>query len=120
MHLWCDWEGWLEFFLKGITEVSLQAWETARRILNLREELRERITTNFGKAAGNGLKVLEHMFEHPIISVKQVQALIGTTYPPANDLVRRLVEQGILEETTGHTRNRRFLFHKYVALFGDD
>ncbi len=115
-----DWEGWLEFFLRGVAEVSTQAWETARKILNLREALRERITTHMGHAAGNGLKVLEHLFQRPIISVKEVKTLIGTTYPPANDLVRRLVEQGILEEITGHTRNRRFLFHEYVALFGED
>jgi len=85
-----DWEGWLEFFLRGVAEVSTQAWETARRILSLREKLRERITTHLGQAAGNGLKILEHLFERPIISVKEVQVLIVTSYPPANDLVRRL------------------------------
>lgn len=115
-----EWEEWLKFFLRGIADVSTQAWETARKILSLREKLRELITTQFGKAAGNGLKVLENLFERPIISVKEVQDIIKTSYPPANDLVQRLVEQGVLKETTGFARNRRFLFHDYVALFKDD
>jgi Fic family protein len=115
-----DWEGWLKFFLQGVTDVSTQAWKTARKILSLREKLRERITTHLGQAAGNGLKVLEYLFEKPIVSVKEVQALIGTSYPPANDLVRRLVEQNVLMETTGHIRNRRFMFHSYVDLFRED
>ena len=115
-----DWEGWLEFFLRGVAEVSIQAGETARRILSLREELRELIMVQLGQAAGNGLKVLEHLFERPIISVKGIQTLIETSYPPANDLVKRFVNLGVLVETTGHTRNRRFMFHDYVDLFREN
>jgi Fic family protein len=115
-----DWERWLEFFLCGIAEVSTQAWETARKILNLREEFRERITTHLGRATGNGLKVLEYLFERPIVSVNQVRKLIGTSYPAANDLIQRLVDLEIVEEVTGHARNRRFLFSDYVALFAGD
>ena len=35
-----DWEGWLAFFLRGVASVSLEATDTARRILALREDLR--------------------------------------------------------------------------------
>ncbi len=75
------WEGWLEFFLRGIVEVSDQATDTARRILALRESHRRAITENLGRAAGNGHRVLEELYERPIISVKDAQARIGTTYP---------------------------------------
>ena len=76
------WEDWLMFFLKGVVEVSGQATATARRILALRETHRMAITANFGRAAGNGYRVLEHLYEHPILSVKDVQDLIGTTIRP--------------------------------------
>ncbi len=39
-----DWESWLEFFLQGVAEVSDQATETARQILQLREQHRLAIT----------------------------------------------------------------------------
>jgi Fic family protein len=113
------WEHWLTFFLRGVAEVSKQATDTARRILSLREAHRLAITDNLGRAAGNGHRVLEHLYEHPIVSVNDVQGLIGTTYPAANDLVGRMAEIGILREFTGQARNRRFMYQSYIELFHD-
>jgi Fic family protein len=114
------WEQWLTFFLRGVIEVSRQATETARQILNLREDHRRAITDNLGRASGNGHRVLEHLYEHPIVSVKEVQALIGTTFPAANDLVSKFCDNGILEEITGQTRNRKFSYQSYIRLFHED
>ena len=113
------WEQWLTFFLRGIVEVSGQATDTARRILALREEHRRVITDNFGRAAGNGHRVLEYIYRHPIVSVGDVQGLIETTYPAANGLVARLVKNDILHEFTGQARNRRFMYKSYIDLFHD-
>ena len=113
------WEDWLSFFLRGVVEVSGQATETARRILNLREQHRLAITENLGRAAANGYRALEHLYQHPIVSVKEVQELIGTTYPAANDLVTKFVESNILTEITGQARNRKFMYQSYIDLFHD-
>jgi len=114
------WEAWLTFFLQGIVEVSKQATETARRILTLRESHRLTITNQFGRAAGNGYRALEHLYETPIVSVNEVQSLTGTTYQAANELVSKFVENEILEEITGQTRNRRFMYRSYINLFHED
>jgi Fic family protein len=115
-----DWEGWLGFFLTGVAEVSAQATETARRILALRESHRASIAANLAYVAGNGHRVLEHLFARPIVSVNEVRDLIGTTYPAANQLVERLVALGILEEMTGQARNRRFRYAPYIRLFHEE
>ena len=115
-----DWEAWLIFFLRGVAQVSEQATRTARQILALREDHRTRITDHFGRAAGNGHRVLEHLYLRPILSVKQVRELTGTTNPAANDLVNRFVRHEILVETTGQRRNRRFQYRDYVRLFSED
>ncbi len=114
-----DWEGWLVFFLRGVIEVAGEAAETARRILQLREEHRTAITAKLGRAAGNGHKVLESLFDRPIMAVNDVRTLTGTTYAAANTLVSRLVDAGVLREITGHARNRRFQYAPYIALFTD-
>ena len=114
------WEDWLAFFLRGVAEVSKQATETARLILNLRESHRMAITEQFGRAAGNGHRVLENLYEHPIVSVDDVRKIIGTTYQAANELVSKFVSNRILEEITGHTRNRRFMYQSYIDLFRDE
>lgn len=111
------WEEWLAFFLRGVSEVAAEAAETARRILQLREQHRASITQHLGRAAGNGHKVLESLFDRPIVGVKDVRELTGTTYPAANSLVSRLEEIGIVEEMTGYARNRRFRYAPYIALF---
>jgi len=113
------WEQWLIFFLRGIVEVSGQAADTARRILALREEHRRIITERFGRAAGNGHRVLEHLYENPFITVRDVQTLNGTTYPASNTLVAKMADAGILREVTGQTRNRLFGYQSYINLFDD-
>lgn len=115
-----DWESWLDFFLRGVAEVSNEAARTAREILQLREGHRLAITEKLGRAAGNGHKVLERLYERPIVSVNEVQEITHTTYAAANQLVHRLAELGTLTEVTGYRRNRRFAYQPYIHLFRDD
>jgi Fic family protein len=115
-----DWKGWLTFFLQGVREVSAQAAATARRILEIREQRRHQIMESFGRAAGNGLKVLEYLFRKPIINVKRVKTITQTEFPAANDLVERLVRVGVLTEITGQARNRKFRFEEYFRLLIED
>lgn len=112
-----DFEGWIEFLVRGIIETSTDATETARRILDLREQHRDEIAQQMGRAAGNGHRVLEYLFEHPIVSVKNVRELLETTNAGANQIVNRLTELGLLVEITGQSRNRRFRYEPYVQLF---
>ncbi|MBV9825726.1 MAG: Fic family protein [Alphaproteobacteria bacterium] len=114
-----DYERWLEFFLRGVIEVSTEATNTARKILLLRENHRTLIADQLGRGAGNGHRVLEYLFEHPIVSVSELRDLTGTSFPAANQLVGRLETIGILTEFTGQVRHRRFRYEAYVSLFSD-
>lgn len=114
-----DFEGWLEFFLQGVIEVAAEAADTARRIIALREDHRAAITDHLGRAAGNGHKILERLYQRPIVSVSEIADLTATTFAAANGLVGRLSELGILVEVTGFARNRRFSYQPYVRLFDD-
>jgi Fic family protein len=111
------WEPWLKFFVEGIRSVSEEATETARQIVGLRERHRKLITESFGRAAGTGLTLLEELFKRPVVSVNDVSELLSMTHPGANTLVKRLVQAGILIETTGRARNRAFRYGPYVDLF---
>ena len=114
-----EWERWLLFFLRGLDDVSQQATETARQILLLRERHRELITDKLGRAAGNGHRLLEQLYTTPIVSVTEVQDLIGTTYPAANNLMRQFAKYGLVREMTGQRRHRRFVYQDYISLFHD-
>lgn len=112
-----DWEGWIEFFLKGVAEVSREAMNTAAAILRLRETYRAKITDEMGRAAANGYRIMDRLFTRPIVTVAVVRDWLGVTPVAANNLVNRLVEIGLLREITGYARNRRFRFEPYLRLF---
>ena len=115
-----DWEGWLAFFLRGVEEVANEAVATARRVLDLREAHRAAVTAHFGRAAGNGHRVLEALYRKPVVTVSDVRDVAGLSYPAANDLVARLVSIGILERFDDRKRNRAFLYGDYIRVFADD
>ncbi len=114
-----DWEGWLRFFLEGIAEVAKEATDTARAILNLREEHRELVTRRFGRAAGNALRLLEHLYQQPIVTVHLAGSLTGLSFARANDLVAEFEQAGILSEITGRRRNRRFGYSSYLDILNE-
>jgi Fic family protein len=112
-----DWESWIAFFLDGVIEVSQQATHTAAAILRMREAFRTRITEGLGRAAANGQRVMDRLFDHPIVAVATVREWLGLTPAGANQIVARLEGIGLLREITGYARNRRFRFEPYLQLF---
>lgn len=114
-----EWEQWIKFFLRGVAQVSLEATDTARSIVSLRERHRIAITLEFGRAAGSGLTILESLFQKPITTVSEVADMLKVTYAAANTLVQKLSDLGILKEITGQKRNRVFRYSPYVDLFSE-
>lgn len=112
-----DWEGWLRFFLTGVAEVAREAEQTARQIVQLREDIRQRAQD--ARMSTSALRLLDHLFERPVINVNAAAAELEISYPPANDLVKGLCEIGVLSEVTGGSRNRIFRFAPYLDLFDE-
>ena len=113
-----NWESWLRFFLTGVAQTAEEATATARTILDLREEHRRLIQE---RTAGiNGLRVLDLLFEKPLVHVNLVKDSLGIAFVTANKLVEQLEGLGILEEITGRRRGRVFSYTPYVALFRDE
>lgn len=113
-----NWEGWLRFFLRGVTATSLTATRTARAILELRESGRA-IVLQLANPSPAGQRLFDYLFEHPIVTVRMVETHLGCSYAKANSLIQQFAapEIGFLEEVTGGQRNRRFRFKPYLALF---
>ena len=114
-----DWENWIKFFLRGVAEVANEATDTARDIVQLRENHRLKLIENLGKGAANGLRLLETLYRRPIFIVSNVSDTLGLTPQAANNLTERLVQLGLVNEITGQRRNRVFRYDPYVALFSD-
>ena len=114
-----DWEGWIQFFLAGVTSVAEEATVTARKIIANREETREMILNSTTGAKDKALLLIEELYQRPIISVLDVVDITNTAFATANRLTEKLVDLGILVEITGQQRNRRYRFEPYIRLFRD-
>ena len=111
-----NWEGWLSFFLRGVAEVADEATRTARAILELREQHRALVAQK-GVSTTSALALLESLYEAPVTTAAVVQRRLGCTHPTANKLLRLFVDWGLLTETTGQQRNRRYRYQPYLDLF---
>jgi len=109
-------EEWLKFFLEGVTTTSNKAVETARKILQLRDEDIRKVA-KLGRSADRGIKLLNFLYKTPIIKVKNVEVVAELKNPNALALISKFIKAGILKETTGKKRNRAFTYENYVKLF---
>jgi Fic family protein len=106
-----DWEGWLKFFLKGVYEVSREAVETAKEIIGLQERDRSRLANS-----PNGLKLMDHLFTNPLVTIKEIRRITGVSDATAGRLAKQMIELGVLSEITGYARNRKFLYKDYFSM----
>jgi Fic family protein len=110
-----DWEGWLRFFLRGVSETATEARVTAQQIFDLREEHRQLVLDQ--SIAPNGLNLLALLFRRPLINVALVARELDVSFQTANVLVGRFDELDLLQEITGARRGRIFRYEPYVRLF---
>ncbi|NCW85803.1 MAG: Fic family protein [Oxalobacteraceae bacterium] len=110
-----DWEAWLEFFLDGITETSLQAADAAREILNLFETDRIHIE-RLGRPAASALRVHQLLQQKPIINIPDAAKKLGISVPTITKSVQHLEDLRIVREITGKQRGRAFAYSGYLEI----
>ena len=110
-----DWETWLEFFLDGITETSLQAADAAREILRLFEADRHRIE-ELGRPAASALRVHQMLQQKPLIGINEAAEKLKMSQPTVAKSIQHLEELGVVRETTGRQRGRRFVYSEYLNI----
>lgn len=110
-----DWETWLEFFLTGVVETSNQASHTAREILKIFSEDRKTIES-LGRAAGSAHRVHQYLQRKPYTTVPTVAKSLDISIPTIRKSIEHLETAGILMETSGRQRDKRYAYHRYLTL----
>jgi Fic family protein len=99
-----DINGWLRFFLEGVRRQAQDAEERTVRLVELQHEMREQLLHE--NRANSIVRLGELLFAIPVVTVAQVERMVGITRPTAQQAVDALVERGDLVEVTGRRRNR--------------
>ncbi len=114
-----DVEGWLRFFLDGVSITAERSIETARKVLALREQDVRKIS-EAGGSVQRALSLLDALYHTPLVRVKDIERLVDIRNPNALALTNKMVKLGILKEITGQKRNRVFAYDDYIKLFQSD
>ena len=109
-----DWEAWLGFFLDGVAETADGAVATAGDLSRLFGGDRQRLQAA-GRRAGSLLRVHETLEARPLVTLTEVVARSGLSFPAASSAMEELVNLGIASELTGKKRNRVFAYDRYLA-----
>ncbi len=100
-----------------MADTATEATATAQAILDLRERDRDLAHERGGL---NGGKLLDLLFDRPLVNVNLVKDSLGVAYVTANNLVAQFEAAGIVTEITGGRRRRVFRYDGYLELLSDE
>lgn len=109
-----DWNSWIEFFLRGVADQSIDAVERSRSLFGLRD----RWIGRFRKARASALVInlIDSLFINPYVDASQAERELNVGRQSAQNHIASLLDEGILEEITGRTRNRVYCAREIVRI----
>lgn len=111
-----DMIAWIKFFLEAVIETSKTAKEKFRNAVELTMEM-DKTIIDLPIKAENAKKVIDVLYNEPIINRKKLMEITNIRPSTLKDTVNVLLENNIIVETTGYSRNQVFAFQKYIDLF---
>ena len=109
-----DWEGWLGFFLEGVAVTATNAVETARQMSEVYHRDREKLLA-VGKGTSGVMRTHKCMFGRISANASRVAKVTELSPPTINTALQTLEELGIVRETTGKQRGKRYLYGEVHA-----
>lgn len=107
---------WIKFFLEAVIATANSGVTTFQNILSLKQEM-DSLAISFGKKAHNASKLIEFLYQKPIIAIGDIIEPLEMSKPTANSLVKEFENRGILREITGFQRNKLFVFDRYLTIY---
>ena len=99
-----DWDGWIGYFLVGISTQAQEAVDLADKLLALHNRYREELQAKHVTA--NVLALIDALFENPIMHTKRAETILGVSAPTARASIRVLADHGVLGEITDRSWRR--------------
>jgi Fic family protein len=113
-----DWEGWLDFFSRGVVESAESAVSAVKRLDQLAGEDRARIP-QLGRLSGSALQVHHSLQERPVDTSAGLAKRTQLSIPAVNNALVGLEDLGIVREITGRKRNRAFAYQRYLQILSE-
>jgi len=112
-----DMSQWIKYFLEGVSQTAENSAQTLKKIIELKTDLEKNELLSLGKRTKAANEFLYRLFHSPVITSAALQNEMKISAKTANSLIEAFINLNILKERTGYSRNRIFVFDKYVKLF---
>lgn len=110
-----NYEQWIKFFLQAIMESAEDAVATIDELIAL-HDANVAVISRLGRAAKNAILVFNYLESNPIIEIRKTSEALGIAFNTVSSAVNRLVDAGILIQTSGISRNRTFVYEAYLDI----
>lgn len=114
-----NFEQWIRFFLEAVSKAASDSLEAIRQLSVLHDMNVEKLPKTT-RSKDNLRAVFDYIEQYPIIDIKRTAKELEVSYNTVAAAVRKLVELGILQETTNAARNRVFAYEEYLAILRKD
>ena len=111
-----DMIAWIKFFLEAVIETSKTAKDKFRNVVELTMKM-DKIIVNLPVKSDNVKKVIDVLYNEPVINIKKLYDITKIKEGTIKNIINCLLENNIIVETTGYSRNQIFTFQKYTDLF---
>lgn len=109
-----NYEQWVRFFLEAVDEGATDALGSVRRLVRMHEVNGQKVESLPTRGDTNK-RLFAHLEAHPIVTTGGVSEALGVSFVTASKAIGRLVELGILRQTTNAARNRVYAYEEYLA-----
>lgn len=113
-----DWESWLGFFLRGVTETARQGTETAQRLLRLFAGDQGRVE-RLGRPAATAMRLHQFLQRRGLTTIPDASRQLGLSQPTVTSAIGHLRKLGIVRETTGRQRGKVFVYGAFLDLLSE-
>lgn len=114
-----NYEQWIAFFLEAVSAAAKDSLATVEKLSELHDRNLKKLPTTTRKS-DNVRRVFDYIEQYPIIDIKRTAADLEVSYNTVSTVVGKLVNAGILNETTNAARNRVFAYEEYLGILRKD
>lgn len=114
-----NYEQWIGFFLEAVSAAAKDSLATIEKLSELHERNLSLLPVTSRKN-DNVRRVFDYIEQYPIIDIKRTAAYLGLSYNTVAAAVNKMVQAGILRETTNVARNRVFSYEEYLNILRKD
>ena len=114
-----NFEQWIRFFLEAVSKAASDSLEAICQLSALHDRNIEKLPKTT-RSKDNLRAVFDYIEQYPIIDIKKTARELEVSYNTVATAVKKLVEIGILQETTNAARNRVFAYEEYLGIMRRD